>query len=65
MKNTEQLRADMNGCSYENHRGGRVKVIQVCVNGGGHSVVFNYGALHNVTCGLGKFIKRYPKKVGA
>lgn len=64
-KDTGKLRELMNGHEYKNHRDETVKVIQVCVSGRGHSVVFNYGAQHNVFCGLGSFLKRYPIKVTA
>ncbi|MGL4201296.1 MAG: hypothetical protein ACRCTT_07575, partial [Enterobacter roggenkampii] len=63
--NTEELRQKMNGKSFSSSRGEIVKVIQVCPEGNGHRVVFNYMPGYNVFCALGKFRKRYPIEVTA
>lgn len=57
------IRSGMVGLSFKDNRGGSVTVINVTRASNGFSVIFNYGAEHNVFCGLGNFKKRYPHKV--
>ena len=63
MKSTTMLRENMNGKKFKNNRGDVVTVLNVHEYGNGHQVSFNYGAPHNVFCGLGKFLERYPHEV--
>ncbi len=60
----KEVSDELKGNKYMNHRGEIVEVLNVTTYGRGYHVIYSYTEAYSVYCGLGKFRKRYPIKVG-